>query len=257
MRLADTSSRTFLYRWRILPATATRDSSRLLAARALHGFADGAVSIVLASYLSDLGFSPVQVGAIVSGTLLGSAALTLAVGLLGYRLRRRQVLLSACALMVFTGLGFAGITAFWPLLLVAIGGTLNPSAGDVSVFLPTEQPLLTDTVGVRDRTALFARYNLAGSFAGALGALASGLPVVFARSEGWDLTDAERSVFVFYALTGVAVAFIYASLSPGLEGERPAPAAPLAQSRSVVLRLAMLFSLDLFGGGLVVQAMLA
>ena len=41
--------------------------------------------------------------------------------------------------MIVTGLGFAAFTDFWPLLVVALIGTMNPSAGDVSVFLPTEQ----------------------------------------------------------------------------------------------------------------------
>ena len=43
--------------------------------------ADGFVSVLLAQYLSALGFSPIQIGAIVTGTLLGSAAMTLGFGL--------------------------------------------------------------------------------------------------------------------------------------------------------------------------------
>jgi predicted MFS family arabinose efflux permease len=254
---AAVHARGRLHRWHILPATATPDAGRLLLARALRGFADGAVSVLLASYLSDIGFSPVQVSAIITGTLLGSAALTLAVGLAGHRLRRRRVLLAACLLMALTGLGFAGVTAFWPLFIVAVAGTLNPSAGDVSVFLPTEQPLVSEAVGPRDRTALFARYNLAGTFAGAFGALASGLPVALAKRNGWDLAAAERSGFVLYTLVAVAVAVLYASLSPALDGARPAgKAKPLERSRPIVLRLAALFCIDAFGGGFVVQSLL-
>src|SRR5262249_37490314 len=157
---------------------------------------DGAVSVLLADYLSAIGLRPLQIGAVITGTLLGSAALTLAVGPLGHRLGRRRLLLGASALMFATGLGFLGLTAFWPLLVVAVVGTLNPSAGAVSVFLPTEQAALSETVEAHDRTALFARYNLSGSLAGALGALASGLPVAAARRWGWDLAAAERSSFV-------------------------------------------------------------
>ena len=47
--------------------------------------------------------------------------------------------------MIVTGLGFAVFTDFWPLMIVALVGTMNPSAGDVSVFLPTEQALLPGT----------------------------------------------------------------------------------------------------------------
>lgn len=241
---------------RLLPASASADARRLLTTRALRGFADGAVSVLLAGYLSDIGFSPLQVGAIATGTLLGSAVLTLAVGLLGSRLPRRSVLLCAAALMLATGVGFTGVTAFWPLLVVAIAGTLNPSSGDVSVFLPIEQAVLTETVSGRDRTAIFARYNLAGTYAGALGALASGVPVALAHHEGWSLAAAERSGFVVYAGIAVLTALLYRGLSPAIErAPERGRAGPLANSRSIVLRLAATFSLDALGGGFVVQSL--
>jgi MFS family permease len=242
----------------LLPRSASPDARVLLIARGLRGFADGCVSVLLASYLTGIGYSPLQVGAIVTGTLLGSAALTLVTGLLSNHLTRRRVLLAASALMVLTGLGFAGITAFWPLLIVAVVGTLNPSSGDVSVFLPTEQALLPDTVAGRDRTPVFARYQLSGSLAGALGALVSGAPVLLAHHLQWDLSQAQRLGFVLYTLVAIAVGFLYSGLSPNAEprvsGVR---AAPLARSRGIVLRLAATFSLDAWGGGFAVQSLLA
>src|SRR5215831_14074673 len=165
--------------------------------RAIRGLADGVVSVALAAYLTELGLGPFQVGAVVTGTLLGSAAVTLAVGLLGYRLSRRRILLGATALMAATGLGFAGLTAFWPLMVVAVAGTLNPSSGDVSLFLPTEQAALAHTVSGPARTMTFAWYNLAGSLAGAVGALASGVPAVVAGRAGVPLLRAQQGVFVF------------------------------------------------------------
>jgi MFS family permease len=197
------------------------------------------------------------VGAIVTATLLGSAALMLAVGLLGHRLQRRAVLLAASALMAATGLGFFAATRFWPLLVIAFVGTLNPSAGDVTVFLPTEQAVLAETAAPRHRTALFAWYNLAGAFAGALGSLASGLPDSLAAAAGADPTQLERLGFLLYALIGLISALAYRKLSPEVE-PTPAPStAPLARSRKVVLALSALFSLDSFGGGFVVQSLLA
>ena len=243
---------------RLLPDSTSADARRLLLTRSLRGLGDGMVSVLLPSYLSHLGYTPFQVGAIVTGTLLGSAALTLGVGLLGHRLALRRLLLGAAILMFLTGLGFAGVTSFVPLLFVAIVGTLNPSAGDVSVFLPTEQAVLAGAVAPEGRTTLFAWYNVAGSFAGALGALASGLPIALARRSGSSLVQAERSGFVLYAVLAVAAAFVYQKLSPAIESrqhaERPAP---LARSRRIVLRLAALFCLDSFGGGFIVQSLLA
>lgn len=241
-----------------MPAGATADARLLLIARSLRGFADGAVSVLLASYLSTIGFSPFEIGAIVTGTLLGSAALTLVAGLWGHRLSRRRVLLGASLLMLATGLGFFGVTSFWPLLLIAVAGTLNPSAGDVSVFLPTEQAVLTDTVAASGRTALFAIYNVSGNFAGALGALVSGVPAVLAHRNGWDLAAAQRSGFVLYALVALLVGLLYRRLSPAIDGRvGQIAAAPLVKSRRIVLHLAALFSLDSLGGGFAVQSLLA
>src|ERR1700687_345542 len=163
-----------------LPRSATADGKLLLATRALRGLADGAVSVILPSYLTVIGFSPLRVGAIVFGTLLGSAALTLWVGLATDRLRRRRGLLAGVALMLLTGIGFASFTTFWPLFAVAVVGTLNPSAGDVSLFLPVEQAALAEAAAVGDLTSMFALYNVAGGVGGALGARACGDPGVLA-----------------------------------------------------------------------------
>jgi MFS family permease len=236
---------------------ASTDAQKLLVTRAIRGLADGVVSVALATYLTGLGFSAIEVGAIVTGTLLGSAAVTLGVGLLGYRLTRRRILLGAAALMFLTGLGFAQVTTFWPLLVVAVVGTLNPSSGDVSLFLPTEQAALAHTVAGPARTMTFAWYNLAGSLAGAVGALASGLPALAASRWGVSLLRAQRGVFVFYAFSAIAAALVYERLSPALEVHPDKQAKqPLAESRRIVLRLAALFSLDSFGGGFVVQSLL-
>jgi MFS family permease len=243
-------------RLRLMPEGATPDAARLVLARGLRGFADGMVSVLLASYLTDLGFSAGEVGVLITGTLLGSAALTLGVGLLGGRLSQKQVLLMACGLMLLTGISFASFTSFWPLLLVAVAGTLNPSGGDVSVFLPTEQSLLTGTIEARRRTALFARYTLTGTFTAAIGALFAGVPVLVARSQDVDLIDAQRAGFLIYAVVAVTVWLLYRRLS---ELPRPVlrPRAPLEKSRAIVLKLAALFSLDSFGGGFAVQSLLA
>jgi predicted MFS family arabinose efflux permease len=159
--------------------------------------------------------------------------------------------------MALTGIGFAGLTSFWPIMIVAVAGTLNPSSGDVSLFLPTEQAALAHTVSGPARTMAFAWYNLVGSMAGAVGALLSAVPATAAALLGISLVAALRGAFIFYALCAVVAGAIYVSLSPALEVS-PAHLArqPLAESRAVVLRLATLFSVDSFGGGFIVQSLL-
>ena len=244
-------------RLRLLPAGTAPDAALLVRARAVRAFGDGFVSVLLPLHLSRLGFDGLRIGAVVTATLVGSAALTLAVGLLAHRTGRRLLLLRASALMVATGIGFAFVHDFWPLLVVAFVGTLNPSSGDVSVFLPTEQALLAQTAGGRTRTALFARYALAGSLVAALGALCAGLPDVVAARTPLGLDGALAAMFLLYAALGLVAAGLYRKLSPGIEPGATASGRPLERSKGIVYRLAALFSLDSFAGGFAVQSLLA
>ncbi len=241
----------------LVPATATSDATLLVLARGTRAFADGFVSILLPVYLLELGFSELRVGAISTATLLGSAALTLLVGLVAYRLRRRSLLLGAALLMAATGVAFATVHAFWPLVLVAFVGTLNPSAGDVSVFLPLEQTLLPQTVDDRERTSLFARYGLVASLSGAVGALAAGAPSLVARESSLSLRQALEGMFLVYAILALVAMALYRHLSPAIEPPADLPPVPLRESKRIVYTLAALFSLDSFGSGFVVQSLLA
>lgn len=242
---------------RLFPSTATRDARTLVTARGMRAFGDGFVSVLLPLHLTGLGFSTVQIGIIATGTMLGSAVLTLLVGLIAVRLNLRELLIRCAFLTIFTGIGFAFVHQFWPLLIVAFIGTLNPSSGDVSIFLPTEQALLPRTVSDKERTDLFARYSMAGSLVAAFGALASGLPEWLGHHSGISLARAIDGMFLLYAALGVAAFFLYHRLSPDLEPKGPGEKAPLHQSRGIVYRLAALFSLDSFAGGLAVQSMIA
>ncbi len=231
--------------------------NRVLVAKGLRAFGDGYVSLLLPAYLLQLGYSPLEVGVIATVTLVGSGVMTLGVGLYAYRFRFRTLLLAAAAMMIATGLGFAVVTAFWPLLLIALVGTLNPSSGDVSVFLPLEHAVLARVVPDRERTAVFAHYSLVGSLAAAVGALAVALPAWAAREWGLGDRAAMQAMFVAYAALAVAAALVYRGLPREIEGETRRAPAPLTRSKRRVYGLAALFSLDAFAGGLIVQSMVA
>jgi len=218
---------------------------RILVARALRGFADGFIAVVLPAYLLALGHGQLEVGIISTATLLGSALTTLAVGRWGHRFPIRRLMLAAALLMAATGLGFAGFSSFWPLFLVAAVGTLNPSSGDASVFMPLDHTVLATAP---DRTSVFSRYTFIGSMAGALGALASGVPEWLEISLRW--------MFVLYGAVGLVVWLLYLGL-PNPKSEEQKPPTPLGASRSTVWRLAALFSIDSFAGGLVLNSLLA
>jgi MFS family permease len=226
----------------------------LIAARALRGFADGFASVLLARYLVALGFSGTEVGVIVTATLLGSALLTLIAGFRLSRFGARHVLLVACALMAATGVGFGTVTWFWALVVVGFVGTLNPSGGDVSLFLPTEQAAIAHLTETADRPHVFGVYNLAGALAGAVGALASALPSRIASAGGWNVLRVERLSFLVYVVTALAASTVYARMRASLPG--PSMQTGLHRSRRVVFKLSALFAIDSAGGGFALQSLL-
>lgn len=233
-----------------------KDVRRLLLARGLRAFVDGYVAVLLPAYLLALGYDLWHVGLLSTATLLGSALATLALGAWGHHASPRFLLLAAALLMTATGLGFAGLSDFWPLLLVAFVGTLNPSGGDVSVFLPLEHARLSLAAEGEGRVRVFANYSLTGALCAAIGALAAAVPDLLAGA-GVDRLAALRCMFVAYGGVGALVWLLYARLPQQPATQRIAAPAPLGPSRAIVFRLAALFSVDAFAGGLIVNSLLA
>lgn len=229
---------------------------RLLWSRGVRAFADGYVSLLLPVYLITLGFGAFEVGVIATATLLGSGALTFIVGFQTHRFEYRTLLVCAALLMALTGLSFAAVSDFWPLLVIAFVGTLNPSGGGVSVFLPLEHAVISHAVKDTERTSVFARYSLVGSLVAALGALFAGAPDLLVAKLGIGMKASLQAMFVLYALFGVAAALLYARLPQDKGAERARTSGSLKTSRTMVYKLAALFSLDAFAGGLILDSML-
>ncbi|HRP97509.1 MAG TPA: MFS transporter [Rhodocyclaceae bacterium] len=228
----------------------------LLAARALRDFGDGFVAILLPAYLLALGLSPLEVGVVATVSLFGSALLTIAAGLLGTRHDPARLLLACAGLMVATGVAFAAVHEYALLLVIAFVGTVNPSAGSVSVFVPLEHAALTREIDAAGRTRLFARYSLVGALAAAVGAFAAAAPDALAPF-GLDRLSAIRAMFVVYAFLGLAGALLYARVPKRQPSGDAGTASALGPSRRIVFKLAALFCLDAFAGGFVVQSLLA
>jgi MFS family permease len=227
----------------------------LFAARALRDFGDGFIAVLLPAYLLALGFTALEIGIIATAALLGSALLTIAVGVTGAGHDHRRLLVAVASLMIATGIALAVLDDYWALFIVAFAGTANPSAGSASAFIPLEHAVLARSIDDRERTSAFARYSFAGALAAAFGSLAAALPDVMVDA-GIDQLSGIRLMFLLYAILGAAGAVLYSHLPQ----EEPVPrkgAAMLGPSRRIVWKLAALFSLDAFAGGFVVQSLLA
>jgi MFS family permease len=238
----------------------TRDAAILFSTRALRMFGYGFVAVVLVLYLSALGLDGTAIGILLSLTLVGDTLISLWLTTRADRLGRRRVLMAGALLMVAGGATLVAGDVFPVLLVGATLGVISPSGNEVGPFLAVEQAALSQTVADDGRTSLFAWYNLTGSVATAVGALAAGLLGSALQGAGASHVDSYRAVLAGYAVIGVLLAIGFARLSPRIEvapSAAPADRLGLHRSRRAVLRLAALFSLDAFAGGLVPLSILA
>lgn len=237
-----------------------RDARLLFATRIVRLFAYGFLSLQLVLYLSALGLDDHRIGLLLSLTLAGDVIISLYLSTRADAIGRRRTLIAGALLMVVAAAAFASTHTFLLLVAAATIGVISPSGNEVGPFLAVEQVALAHVAPSADRTMLFAWYNLVGSFATATGALASGAFTDLLLVRGHNPVSSYRTVVIAYGLLGIVLAMMFARLSRDVEID----AAPMARnllhverSRKVVLRLAGLFAVDSFAGGLVVQSIVA
>ena len=246
----------------------SKDGRILFSTRILRLFAYGFLSVILALYLSELGLSEVNIGLLLTLTLLGDTVISLWITTHADRIGRQRMLIVGAVLMILAAVLFAATRDFYLLLLAATIGVISPSGNEVGPFLSIEQASLTQLVPDRKRTKTFAWYNLAGSFATAMGALSGGGLSQLLQGLGYMPLISYRVVVLGYGVIGLLLIGLFARLSstievstgiPSVLAGNPAPRRFLGlyRSQNVVLRLAALFSLDAFAGGFVVQSLMA
>jgi predicted MFS family arabinose efflux permease len=242
-----------------------RDARLLFLTRGLRMFGYGFVSVVLVLYLAAIGLSDWEIGLLLTLTLLGDAAISLWLTTHADRVGRRKVLLAGSALMALAGLGFALTSNLAVLVVAATIGVISPSGNEIGPFLAVEQASLSQTVPDERRTGVFAWFNLTGSFSTAFGALGGGAVAGALIAAGHSAAESYRTVILCYVGVSVALAIVFGLVSPAVENPvRPdaseatvARRLGLHRSRGTVARLSALFALDAFGGGFVVQSLIA
>jgi predicted MFS family arabinose efflux permease len=241
-----------------------RDGRLLFAMRVSRMFGYGFLAVVLVLYLDAVGLDPLTIGIVLTLTLIGDTVISLWLTTNADRLGRRRVLIAGAALMVLAGIVFA-FTSWVPLLVLAGAiGVISPTGNEVGPFLAIEQAALSQTVHDVRRTATFAWYNLVGYIATATGALGAGLVSQALLDGGLAPVDAYRSIVVGYAVIGIGMVVGFSRVTPGVEAPLDNRATDgirrrfgLHRSKSIVLRLSVLFSIDAFGGGFIPQSLMA
>ena len=245
----------------------TRDGWLLFLTRFVRLFAYGSLSVVLVFYLIGLGLSESQTGLLLTLTLVGDTVVSLYLTTRADRIGRRRMLTVGAVLMAVAGLAFAFTHNFLLLIFAGTIGVISPSGNEVGPFLSIEQAALSHVVPGRTRTEVFAWYTLAGSLATAIGALCGGTLTHALQKTAMRPVASYRVVVILYAALGIILAFVFTRLSAAAEVNSPGEESAfpgtlksilgISLSRHVVAKLAILFALDSFAGGFVVQSFAA
>jgi MFS family permease len=217
---------------------------RVFAAKTARTFCYGFLGVVLPVYLDELGMGTIGIGAAVTLTLTASAALTWAVRRPAERFGARPTLLGLAALTALAAALLLVTRDPWLVVFAAMIGNVAVGAGETGPFLTIEQVVIARAVSGPRRTTFLSMYNLLGYGAAALGAAAVGIVGRYDR------------LFWIFLVGAAAQALAYRGL-PGLAaGEPQRRRAPLT-SAPLIRRMALLFALDSFAGGFVLQSLVA
>jgi MFS family permease len=238
-----------------------RDIILLFSTRIIRLFCYGFLSVVLALYLSEAGFSEGRIGLLFTLTLVGDAVITLWLTTSADRFGRKRTLILGALLMAGAGVAFVLTRNYLLLIIAAIIGVISPSGNEIGPFLSVEQAGLTQLISNTSRTQFFAWYNLVGSFATATGALGGGWLAQVLQDNRWTALASYRAVLIGYALGGFLLLLLFLNLTKSVEVEDTQDETKrvlgLHRSRAVVFKLSSLFALDAFGGALLVQSLIA
>ena len=235
----------------------SRDGWLLFATCGVRSLAYGFLSVILGLYLDAIGLSTTAIGWIFTAALAGGAVMTIIITAIADSFGRKFLLIAGALLMALAGWVFAISDNPILLTITAIFGTISPSGKEVGPFLSLEQAILPQTTSDQNRTAVFSAYNLVGSFAGALGALAVSLPSLFSLTA----LAGYRFLIWGYVASAVVLALLFALLSSQVEAKKKTESTTinvgLQKSRGIVAKLAGLFALDAFAGAFIVQSIVA
>ncbi len=221
----------------------------ILLEKAVRTIPYGFLGVLFPIYLSQLGYTPLLIGLILTLTTVTSAFYTLVAGLVADRIGRRRTLIFFALTDIIAGAILFLSASPWAPVAAGVVGNMTVGAGEVGPYLSLEQAILPGIIDSRRRTLGFSYYNLIGYGASATGASLAGLP----QFAGSGLA-AYRPLFLGYLLSGVVGALLYATLSSDVEQRKTngtSRAALSRESKSTILRLSALFGLDAFAGGFI------
>ncbi|MDZ4833083.1 MAG: MFS transporter [Candidatus Melainabacteria bacterium] len=179
----------------------------LCIAKTIRTMGFGAISIVLALFLLQRGFSSAEVGMLLSATLLEDAFVTTLSAAFANKVGVRNVLYIACAVIVCGGIILSTAESKLVLLFAVTCGIVSPAGYEGGPFAPLEQTIISASTTSEQLTGAFSWYNMVGFGGAAIGALLAGICVAAMSSA--PVVQAYQTIFLIYAAGGIVLAILY------------------------------------------------
>ena len=240
------------------PHEAARTRRLLYAAAFLRALAIGLMAVLVGLYAARLGLDAAQIGVVLSAALWGAALAAFLTLVIGPHVSQRAVLLTMSGLPVLGGALLLSTEAFPLLAAAAFVGMFNVHGRDRGAIPIVEQALLPATATDRERTRVFAMYNVLLDTGYAVGGLLAALPTLLESALGLATLPAMRAALGLFCVLYAAAAILYSRIPPRLPGAAPVGLRHLSpESKPIVAKLSLLFFLDAFGGGFIGSALFA
>ena len=233
----------------------------MIAASTVRALDYGFLSVFLGVYLNVLDFSVFQAGLVFSGIMAGGALSNGIASWKGDTIGRRRMLVVMSSLMVLGGVLFPFVSSVGLLVIIGLFAMTSATGGDRTAFSSLDLAIMAQTSRASQRTTVFALYDFIGFTAKAVGVLLITVPSALQSWLGMDVLSSFKAMFGLYAAIALVGIPLYARLSSEVESKRPGDGllhgSRASATRSRMLRLAALFSVDALGGGFMVNSFIS
>ncbi len=233
-----------------------RDAIILMISRGVRAFAFSYLGVIFTIYLSQLGYSTMTVGFVVTTAYAASALLTALWGYLSDRYGRKNILMLLAALTIVSNLIYMFSSHLFFIIAAVIianvgaggSGAGGQGGGPMS---PVEQALLAEKCSAANRNKVFAANAFVGSMSGSLGALLSGLPQHLQEQWSWPAIDSYKPLFALTIVFSIVLICAYSQINEQHVYRKREKKNLATKANKFVLKMSLLGMVDNLGGGLI------
>ncbi|UCH57363.1 MAG: MFS transporter [Candidatus Bathyarchaeota archaeon] len=183
-----------------LPDGFDRDLRLLMVSMAFRRLSMGFLMVVRAIYFALLGYSPVEIGFLLSIATFVSALHSIVFGFLSDRFGRKIFFVLGNFFAIMRMVIFAMSSDFWLLVLGQGIGALGEGAG---AGQPVVSGYISDKTDVVKRPSIFSALAITNAMAATVGSLLAGLPALLQKGFGLDVVRAHSLLFWIGAASSV------------------------------------------------------